>query len=194
MFKIACNLILSALIAGIIFLAACSSPPASPNSVSPQSVALSGSQPAAEQPARPPIQQSASTDNGTNTGITSASTPSVPLSANRVEVIYSHMNQRCPTCLCFEERINTVIETYFSDAIANGKLTYRVVNAQDPQNDAFVRKFKAVGSQLFINTIVNGFDNIEDIQDIWNWDCRNNQHGFDLKVRDAIEQRLKSLS
>ena len=103
------------------------------------------------------------------------------------------MNQRCPTCLCFEERINTVIEKYFSDAITSGKLTYKVVNAQDPLNGSFAKKFKAVGSQLFINTIVNGFDNIEDIQDIWNWDCRNNRPGFDLKVKNVIEQRLSGI-
>ena len=104
------------------------------------------------------------------------------------------MNQRCPTCLCFEERINTVIETYFSEQLNSGKLTYKVLNAQEAQNAAFAKKWGAVGSQLFINTVINGFDNIEDIQDIWNWDCRTNKPGFDLKVKNAIEQRLKGLS
>jgi len=103
------------------------------------------------------------------------------------------MNQRCPTCLCFEERINAVIARYFSDAIASGKLTYKVLNAQDPLNGAFVKKFKPVGSQLFIDTIVNGFDNIEDIQAIWDWDCRTDQPGFDQKVKETIEARLKSI-
>jgi len=87
-----------------------------------------------------------------------------------------------------------VIETYFNDAIKNGQLTYEVLNAQEPRNASFVKKYKAVGSQLFLNTVVDGFDNIDDIQDIWNWECRTNQHGFDLKVKNAIEQRLKSLN
>ena len=117
-----------------------------------------------------------------------------PELTTRVDVIYSHMNQRCVTCLCFEEQINGLITKNFSDAIASGKLTYKVVNAQDTSNRAFAQKFKAVGSQLFINTVVNGFDNIEDIQAIWDWDCRNSQGSFDQKVKEAIEARLKSIS
>jgi hypothetical protein len=69
-------------------------------------------------------------------------------------------------------------------------LTYRVLNAQIPENAAIANKYGAVGSQLFINRIVNGYDDIEDIQSIWNWNCRNNPNGFELKVKNIIDLSL----
>ena len=163
----------------------------------------SGNAPAASQPPVPPSTTPSATSpqQGISSNQPASSTVNVPavtqeppVLASRIEVIYFHMTQRCVTCLCFEERINYVIEKYFSDAISSGKLTYRVLNAQEPQNADLAKKYKALGSQLFINSVVNGFDNIDDIQDIWNWDCRNDRPGFDLKVKDAIEHRLKALN
>ncbi|MCX6005748.1 MAG: nitrophenyl compound nitroreductase subunit ArsF family protein, partial [Chloroflexi bacterium] len=136
----------------------------------------SGSAPAASQPSAQPAttpnttspQQSISSNQSAPSTVeTPATTQAPPVLASRIEVIYFHMTQRCVTCLCFEERTNYVIEKYFSDVISSGKLTYRVLNAQETQNAALAKKYKAVGSQLFINSVINGFDNIDDIQDIW---------------------------
>jgi hypothetical protein len=194
MLKINTPLMLSILVTMLFLSGACSGSSASPDKVSSQTVAPAASLPDTLPSAQPSAQQGAASTTSAPAGSATATSPAIPTLSTRVDVVYSHMNQRCPTCLCFEERINTVIEKYFGDAIASGKLTYKVVNAQDPLNGSFAKKFKAVGSQLFINTVVNGFDNIDDIQDIWNWDCRTNQTGFDLKVKNAIEQRLKGLT
>lgn len=165
-----------------------------------QPVAPSGPVPAQsttaqpEMPASPPASQPDSKidyGSSTNPDATGSKSPSLP--ANRVDVIYFHVNQRCVTCLCFEDHINNVIEKYFQDAIASGKLTYRVLNAQTPQNTEIAKEYGAVGSQLFINTITDGKDHIEDIDTIWYWNCRNNPQGFELKVKNAIELRLKGL-
>lgn len=127
--------------------------------------------PSAPPPIAPPIQNPAS-------------------AANRVDVIYFHMNQRCVTCLCFEQRITDIINKYFSDDIKSGKLTYKVLNAQEQQNTAIAKKYGVTGSSFFINTIINGVDHIMDIQDIWNWKCGT--ANFDQKVRNVIEQSLKN--
>ncbi len=118
------------------------------------------------------------------------STPSsVPLL--KTDVVYFHLTQRCVTCLCFESRIKFVIGTYYQDAIRDGKMSFSILNAQERQNEDLARKYKAVGSQLFINTISSGVDHIKDIQEIWNWNCNNDPDGFNQKVRDAIDQSLK---
>jgi hypothetical protein len=175
------SLIMSLSLAGIILLAGCSGSPSNPT------------QPTTSTPSQPPSGQYPTSATGTSDNITSvAGQPQLPL-PSRVDVIYFHMNQRCPTCLCFEERVNFVIGAYFGDAIKSGSLTYRVLNAQQQQNTTIVRKYGVVGSQLFINTVVNGEDHIEDIKDIWNWNCRNNKLGFDLKVRSVIEYSLKEI-
>ncbi len=186
--------ILFTLVIGIILLAGC----VSATAIS-QPPAKAG--PVTQQPAN--SIQNATTDNSTVSNLTTDIQPTLSidnstvqkpaLRENRVDVIYFHMNQRCVTCLCFEQHVNHVIETYFTDAIDSGQLTYQVLNAQLPENAAIARKYKVVGSQLFINSVVNGYDNIEDISDIWNWNCRNDPGGFELKVRDAIEMRLQGL-
>jgi hypothetical protein len=175
------SLTLPLLLAAIILLAGCSGSPSNPR------------QPTAATPSQPPSGQNPAPGQGTADNITTlASQPQSPL-PNRVDVIYFHVNQRCVTCLCFEQQVNHVVEAYFGDAITSGKLTYQVLNLQKAENTAIARKYGAVGSQLFINTVVNSKDHIEDIQDIWNWSCRNNKPGFDLKVRSVIEYSLKEI-
>ena len=110
---------------------------------------------------------------------------------NRVDVVYCHRPQRCVTCLCFEERIRYVMSTYFQEELESGKMTFGVYNIGDSKNAAIVKKYGAVGSQLFINTMKNDTDNIKDIQEIWDWKCRTDKVGFDQKVRNVIEQSLQ---
>ncbi len=109
----------------------------------------------------------------------------------KVDVIYFHRVQRCVTCLCFEERINYVVNTYFNDEIKDRRMTYRVLSLGDSKNKDIALKYGAVGSQLFINTIIGDKENIRDIQDIWNWGCRKNKQAFDNQVKNVIEQSLE---
>ena len=114
-------------------------------------------------------------------------------SLNRVDVVYFHRPQRCVTCLCFEERIRYVVSTYFQTELDSGKMTFGVYDIGDNKNIDIVNKYGAVGSQLFINTVKDGADNIKDIQDIWYWNCRSNKLGFDQKVKNVIDQSLKEI-
>jgi hypothetical protein len=109
---------------------------------------------------------------------------------DRVDVVYFYRPQRCVTCLCFEERAIYVVNTYFQDELNSGKITFGVYNIGDKKNAAIVKKYSAIGSQLFINTVNDGTDHITDIQDIWSWHCTSNKEDFDQKVKNVIEQRL----
>ena len=120
-----------------------------------------------------------------------STTPAVNPEDIRLEVIYFHRVQRCASCLCFEERINYVMKTYFAAEMANGKIGYQVLNIGDSKNKEMVDKYQTVGTQLFINTIVNGRNNIKDIQAIWNWKCRTDKDGFDSKIKFVIEEAIK---
>ena len=112
---------------------------------------------------------------------------------NRVDVVYFHRPQRCPTCLCFEERIVYVVNTYFQDELESGKLTFGVYNIGDGKNADIVKKYGAVSSQLFINTVKDGTDHIRDIQKIWSWNCRTDKAGFDQQVKSLTEQSLEDI-
>jgi len=180
------SLIPPLLLTGIILLAGCSGSPSNPTPPA--------APPPAQTPSQSPSGQNPTSAAGTSDNVTPvAGQPQYPL-PNRVEIIYFHVNQRCVTCLCFEQHINTVIETYFQDAINSGKLTYRVLNLQKAENTAIAKKYGAVGSQMFINVIIKGVDSIEDIQSIWNWKCPGDPKGFERKVKSIIEQSLQEVS
>ena len=108
-----------------------------------------------------------------------------------VDLLYFHRPQRCTKCLCFERRVSDVVSEYFQDEIDSGQLTFQILNIGDKENVALVKKYGAVGSQLFINTIINGEEHIRDIQEIWSWDCTSNTDRFDIEVKNIIELSLE---
>jgi thiol-disulfide isomerase/thioredoxin len=124
-----------------------------------------------------------------------ASSPTPPPSdtslgpADRVDVVYFHRTQRCPRCIHAEESINYTVETYFADELASGKVTFQVVNLQDEENAAIVNKYRAYTSSLFINTIRDGTDHIEEVTYIWL--LLDDHEAFVEAVRSKIEKSLK---
>jgi hypothetical protein len=169
------HFIIISILALVLLLFACSSPPAQPTSPP-------------DEPAAPSEMTTAPSDNS------SAQTPDDSLgSPDRIDAVYFHRPQRCPSCLCFEERVTYVVMTYFQNELNSDKLTYGVYDIGDSKNADIVKKYGAVGSQLFIDTVKGGTDNIKDIQDIWSWSCRTNKAGFDQQVKNVIERSLEDI-
>jgi len=81
------------------------------------------------------------------------------------------------------------VETYFADELASGKMTFQVLNVQDEENAAIVKKYRAYTSSLFINTIRDGTDHIEDVTYILI--LLDNHEAFVEAVRSKIEKSLK---
>jgi hypothetical protein len=109
----------------------------------------------------------------------------------KLDVLYFHRPQRCASCLCFEERVNYVVNEYFKNELSSGKLTFAILDVTETKNSALVKKYGAVGTQLFINIIINGTETIKDIQEIWDWGCLKDKAAFDKKVKDIIDLGLK---
>ena len=108
--------------------------------------------------------------------------------ADRVDVAYFHRTQQCYSCRYAEEGTRNTVETYFADELASGKLTFQSLDVQDSQNAAIVQKYGAYGSQLFINTVKDGTDHIEQVTDIWL--VIGKDEAFVEVVKDRIEQSL----
>ena len=118
-------------------------------------------------------------------------TPSVTTAPTvTIDLLYFHQPQRCTKCLCFEERVSDVVGEYFQTQIDSGQLTFQILNIGDKENYALVQKYGAVGSQLFINTIINGEEHIKNIQEIWSWDCTSDTDRFENEVKNIIELNL----
>jgi len=110
-------------------------------------------------------------------------------SVDRVDVVYFHRSQRCRSCVYAEAGIHYTVETYFADELASGKLTFEVYSVEDKENAAIVDKYGAFTSSLFINTIKDGSDYIEEVKEIWL--ILGDDEAFVKVVALAIEASLK---
>jgi hypothetical protein len=88
-------------------------------------------------------------------------------SADKVEVFMFHSTQRCPTCIRIGQLTKATLEEKFSEQLNLGKINFKEINIDLPENKILAEKFKASGSALFINSIKNGQDNIEEDVAVW---------------------------
>jgi len=107
---------------------------------------------------------------------------------DRVEVVYFHRTHRCSGCSYAEACIRHTMETYFKDELASGEVTFEVLDVEDEENATIVKKYGAFSSSLFINTIRDGIDHIEEVREIWYF--LGNDEAFVEVVRGEIEKSL----
>jgi hypothetical protein len=110
--------------------------------------------------------------------------------ADKVEVVYFHRPKRCEACLFAEERIKYVVNNHFKDQLAEGKITLDIYEVTDDNIQDIRKKFGAYGSQLFINRIKDGVDHIRYVEEIWNWECLDNEAIFDTTLFKVINYNL----
>ena len=139
----------------------------------------------------PPSQPSGSTETTTEEPPAS---PDVPGSSNVVKVVFFHPHIRCGTCIYVETRVRQNIEAHFQGEVDSGRLTFEVFDLGDKANAAIADKYKAVGSQLFINVVKDGVDHIKHIQDVWMPKYLNDQEAFDELIQKIVRQALKDAS
>ena len=113
------------------------------------------------------------------------------VTADRVEVVYFHRAQRCYSCTYTETGIRYTLETYFKGELASDKIIFKVVNVEDKENAPIVKKYGAFTSSLFINTIRDSSDHIEEVKEIWF--VLGNDKVFVEVVRDKIGESLKEI-
>ena len=87
------------------------------------------------------------------------------LGENRIEVLDFYGKHRCVSCLNIERNTKSTLKKYFQKEMDNGTITFKMVQWDDPKNDALVNKYQAAGTSLIIHTIVNGKETIKDISD-----------------------------
>jgi hypothetical protein len=108
---------------------------------------------------------------------------------NVVEVIYTHRTNRCPSCIWAEGRLRWTIDTYFADEVATGKLVFTTINIEYANNSAMVNKLGAYTSQMFINKIVDGEEEIEQMTSLYL--LLYSDQAYSDAAKALIEERLE---
>lgn len=92
---------------------------------------------------------------------------SIETVADKVQVFLFHATQRCTTCTAIGRLAGETVNERFQDELKSGKIEFREVNIDLPENKELARKFKASGSALYLNAIKGDINNIEQDAKVW---------------------------
>ena len=107
---------------------------------------------------------------------------------SKVEVFLFHATQRCPTCVRIGQLAKATVEERFSEQLKSGKIEFREINIDLPENKDLAEKFQAGGSALFINVIRDGQDNIKEDTMVWQLASGNVD-----KFKDYLSNRINTI-
>ncbi|MDP2755951.1 MAG: nitrophenyl compound nitroreductase subunit ArsF family protein [Nitrospirota bacterium] len=109
-------------------------------------------------------------------------------SAEKIQVFAFHATQRCYSCITIGKFAGETVNEYFQPELRDGKIEFREINIDLPENKELARKFQASGSSLFINAISNGKDNIAEDTRVWR--LISSEIQFKNYLKDKIDNLL----
>jgi len=111
--------------------------------------------------------------------------------AAKLQIIYFHAERRCPTCISIEDNTKKTLNTYFSQQLKDGVISFRVLNVEDAKNQKLVEKYQAEGSALFLTHQVNNKEVTTDFTNFAFSYSRNEPDKFISGLKAEIEKNLK---
>jgi hypothetical protein len=108
--------------------------------------------------------------------------------AEKVQVFLFHATQRCITCINIGKYAKETVEQKFPEELKSEKIEFREINIDLPENKELATKFKATGSALFINSVIDGKDNIKEDTQVWR--LTSNEQNFISYLSDKINTLL----
>jgi len=109
-----------------------------------------------------------------------------------VIVYYFHGTSRCPTCYKLEQYSKEAIEINFKDALASGKLEFKVINIEDKGNEHYGKDYRLYTKSLILSLIKDGKEtkwiNLDKI-----WELAGNKEIFIDYVKSGIADFLKDI-
>ena len=116
-----------------------------------------------------------------------SSAPQSVAPADKIEVVNFFGTQRCAACITLGKFTKKTLEEKFAPELESGKIVFREINGELPENRDIVIKYQARGSSLFINAIHGDKDNIS--EDVTVWRLVSNESQF----VNYFENKLKTL-
>ncbi len=108
----------------------------------------------------------------------------------KVVAYYFHGTFRCPTCHKLEQYSKETIETNFKDALASGKLEFKVVNIEDKGNEHYGNDYQLYTKSLILSLVKDGkqikWKNMDNI-----WEYVGNKQRFIDYVKSGVADLLK---
>jgi hypothetical protein len=81
---------------------------------------------------------------------------SVDLQARKIVVTYFVTNTRCFSCYKIETLTESAVVNTFGGPLKEGRIEWRVVNTDEPQNAHFLKDYKLVTKSVIVSEVVGG--------------------------------------
>ena len=112
--------------------------------------------------------------------------------ANAAHVIayYFHGTMRCPTCHKLEQYSKEAIEANFKDALASGKLEFKVVNVEDKGKERYGSDYQLYTKSLILSLVKDDKETKwKNLDKIWEY-VRNKERFIDY-VKSGVADFLR---
>jgi hypothetical protein len=110
---------------------------------------------------------------------------------NALVVYYFHGQTRCPTCRTIENFSHDAVHASFAEELAQGKVVWRVVNYEQPENGHFATDFELLSSSIVLVRTADGkmmdWRNLERV-----WELVGNRDAFTEYIRNETRSMLGS--
>ncbi|MDD2752547.1 MAG: nitrophenyl compound nitroreductase subunit ArsF family protein [Candidatus Omnitrophica bacterium] len=110
--------------------------------------------------------------------------------ATKVTAYYFHGTARCPTCHKLEQYSKEAMETNFKEALASGKLEFKVVNVDEKGNEHYGKDYQLYTKSLILSLVKEGkqikWENLDKI-----WEYVGNKQRFVDYVKSGVADLLK---
>lgn len=110
---------------------------------------------------------------------------------NKLKIVYFHSERRCPTCISIEENTLKTINTYFSNQLKDGTISFQILNVEDDKNQTLVEKYEAEGSSLYLTKVRGVNETTTDFTNFAFSYSRNQPEKFISGLKAEIEKNLK---
>jgi ABC-type glycerol-3-phosphate transport system substrate-binding protein len=134
------------------------------------------------------IMAGCSSEASSNNASTNTDTNSQTSGAEKVVVANFHGTRRCASCETVGKYAEETIDKRFKKEQQEGKVVFRSINGQLPENRDMVQKYQARGSSLYINAIRDGEDDIREEMRVWR--LTNNKDQFMDYLEGEIKESL----
>jgi len=122
------------------------------------------------------------------TGVEKATPPVEGNIQPQLIAYYFHQTQRCKTCLTIESYAKEALQGAFPDEWKSGKIAWRLVNIEKPENEHFVADYGLVSSTLvLVPTAANKTDDWRKLEKVWEL------VGNELKFKAYVESEAMML-
>ena len=119
--------------------------------------------------------------------------PAVQAGETKVIAYYFHVTVRCATCRAIESYSREVIEQKFGGDIAKGRLQFKLVNVQPPENRHFIKDYQIFTKSLVLVRFEKGRQVEYKVLNN-TWELVGNKQAMQAYVEREVRDYLKRLS